>query len=74
MRPASIADGDVGTHGAGNPFRAGHERKYQAHPAQVRPDALGASGVRIRNPHVDVDVAIETIRQRDQIDTFRHDT
>ena len=56
VRASRVTDRHMRTHGAGDPVRAGHQRKNKANPAQVRPDALRSGGVRIRNPHLDLDV------------------
>ena len=66
MRAARIADGDMRTDRAGNPFRAGHQRQHQPHAAQTRPDAHCLRRIGVGNPHVDVDLVVEIIGQGDE--------
>ena len=63
MRAVGIADGDMRTHRAGNPLRAGHQRQHQPHAAQMGHDALGTRGIGIGNPHVDFDFVVELVGQ-----------
>ena len=42
--------------------------KHQPHAAQMRHDALGARRVGIGNPHIDIDIVVELVGQRDELD------
>ena len=63
-----IADGDVGTDHAGNPFSARHERENKTDTMQPRPDLRRPGGVWIGNPNVDVYIVVQGIGKRNQFD------
>ncbi len=70
VRAVRIADRHVRAHRPRNPLRPRHHRQHQLHAVQVRPGAHGPRGIRIRNPHVDVDVVVHFVRHGNQLDSL----
>jgi hypothetical protein len=73
MGAVCVADGDVRANGGWDPLCARHHRQHEANAAEMRPNAQGARGIGIGDPDIDLDVVIQIIRQRNQLDSRGHD-
>ena len=71
VRPARIADGHMRPHQRRNPLRARHHRQHQPHAAQMRPGKHGPIRIGIRNPHIDLDLVVRRIRDRESARLLR---